>query len=164
MYLTQKEQQLLQEIPYHQSKNMPIDGHPTATAFVVDRSITKVLMIYHKKYDSWGWVGGHVEKGESILQASIRELQEETGLLPRQPIIDCPISLEKMWAFDHYHYNVTFAFFADEKEQLMLNEQETDGIRWIDIDRMENFVSEDHMLPIYHKIVARLRDLTGSIG
>lgn len=163
MHLTKEEQQLLQQIEI-KTNNLSIDGHATATAFVVDQDITKVLMIYHKKYDSWGWVGGHVEEGESIQQAAIRELQEETGLLPRQQMSTTPISVEKMWAFDHYHYNVTYAFFADEKEHLILNEKETDGIRWIDIAQIDEVVSEDHMLPIYHKIIERIRKLKGSIG
>ena len=33
-------------------------AHMTASAWVVNREKTKVLMAYHKIYDSWAWLGG----------------------------------------------------------------------------------------------------------
>lgn len=34
-------------------------AHFTASAFVLNESHDKILGIYHKIYQSWGWVGGH---------------------------------------------------------------------------------------------------------
>ena len=36
-------------------------GHFAATAWVVNRQRTKVLMIYHNIYNSWSWAGGHAD-------------------------------------------------------------------------------------------------------
>ena len=30
----------------------------------------------------WGFPGGHVERGETIVEAGLRELREETGVTP----------------------------------------------------------------------------------
>lgn len=146
------------QLGHRQSSSLE-DGHPTASAFVINPERNKILMIYHRKYDSWGWMGGHVMKDESILDASIRELEEESGLSRKSPYSSHPISVEKLWAFDHYHYNVTFLFVVDEDEDLILNERETKGIRWIKIEEMDQIVSEQHMLVIYHKILERISKL-----
>src|SRR5438876_235453 len=46
----------------------------------------KILLVRHGTGAShetgvYGWPGGRIESGESLVQAAIRELQEETGLI-----------------------------------------------------------------------------------
>lgn len=41
-------------------------AHMTASAWVVNRERTKVLMAYHNIYQSWSWLGGHAD-GEQDL-------------------------------------------------------------------------------------------------
>ena len=33
-------------------------GHFTSSAFILNKERTKLLMIYHKIYNSWAWTGG----------------------------------------------------------------------------------------------------------
>ena len=55
-------------------------AHMTCSAMIVNRERTKMLMAYHKIYDSWAWTGGHAD-GESGFEAiARREAQEETGI------------------------------------------------------------------------------------
>ncbi len=48
--------------------------------------------------DCWGFVGGHVEPGESIEQAAYRELEEETG-------IDLDHGLSHFGTFPVFHHH-----------------------------------------------------------
>jgi 8-oxo-dGTP diphosphatase len=41
----------------------------------------KWILCKHKKRDTWETAGGHIEQGESALEAARRELYEETGSL-----------------------------------------------------------------------------------
>ena len=57
-------------------------AHMTASAWVVNRQRTKVLMAYHKIYDSWAWLGGHTDGEADLLQVAMKEACEEAGLRP----------------------------------------------------------------------------------
>ena len=54
------------------------DHHVTASAFVL--SSRGVILHRHRRLHIWVQPGGHVDAGESPLQAAVRETLEETGL------------------------------------------------------------------------------------
>jgi 8-oxo-dGTP pyrophosphatase MutT (NUDIX family) len=54
------------------------DHHLTASAFVF--SSRGVLLHRHRRLGIWVQPGGHVDAGESVLEACVREVREETGL------------------------------------------------------------------------------------
>ena len=60
-------------------------AHFTATAWIVNRDRTKVLMVYHNLYNSWSWVGGHADGEEELFKVVQREIAEETGLTRLTP-------------------------------------------------------------------------------
>ena len=39
-----------------------------------------VLLRFHEKYNFWGTPGGHVDPGQDVNEAALREVQEEAGL------------------------------------------------------------------------------------
>jgi len=53
--------------------------HFTATGFVVDGART--LLHWHKRLQQWMPPGGHIEPDEDPVQAVLREIEEETGLI-----------------------------------------------------------------------------------
>jgi 8-oxo-dGTP pyrophosphatase MutT (NUDIX family)/predicted nucleotidyltransferase len=53
--------------------------HNTATAFVVRDNAT--LLHWHKRVQQWMPPGGHIEPNEDPVQAALREVREETGLI-----------------------------------------------------------------------------------
>lgn len=72
-------------------------------------NVDKVLLIEHKKYSGkYGIPGGKLERGESPLQAALRECREETGLVPTGKPIQLPgpyfLDTEKKRKFTVYYF------------------------------------------------------------
>ena len=55
-------------------------AHMTASAWVVNAARDKVLMVYHKLYDSWSWTGGHADGDRDLPAVALCEVREETGV------------------------------------------------------------------------------------
>lgn len=58
----------------------PAVAELTAGAVVADAQSGRVLLIHQVREDRWCLPKGHLEAGESVLEAARREVQEETGL------------------------------------------------------------------------------------
>jgi len=62
--------------PYSRANKV---GHITASGLVIRGD--KVLLILHPYLKSWLQPGGHIDDGESPVDAAIREVREETGFI-----------------------------------------------------------------------------------
>lgn len=54
------------------------EGHITASGLVIKDG--KVLLIFHPYLNQWFVPGGHIDDGESPIEAATREVFEETGV------------------------------------------------------------------------------------
>lgn len=54
--------------------------HVTASAIVVSDDGDAVVLHLHKRLNMWLQPGGHIDAGEALTAAALREAQEETGL------------------------------------------------------------------------------------
>lgn len=80
-----------------------------------------------KHPDCWGLPGGKIEFGESIMDAIVRECQEELGTMPEYIKL---VPLEKFTTADSgFAYHTFFCSVADEF-QPKLNDEHT-GWAWI---------------------------------
>ena len=61
-------------------------AHITASAWVVNKDRSKVLMVYHNIYHSWSWLGGHADGETDLLSVAIREVKEEAGISNVYPV------------------------------------------------------------------------------
>lgn len=142
-------------------------NHFTSSCWVMNEERTKVLMIYHNIYKSWSWIGGHNDGDDNCYEVAKKELKEESGIehyIDSKPEI---FSLEIVpvfqhikrgsWVPSHLHLNITYLFIVDEKEPLIVNEDETSGVKWIDVDALDAMVNEKEMLLIYHKLLDKVK-------
>ena len=119
-------------------------AHMTASAWVVNRARTKVLMAYHNIYRSWSWLGGHADGDADLLAVALREVSEESGLAAQHVraadtasgIFSLEVLTvdghEKRGAYvpSHLHLNVTYLVEADEEKLLYIKEDENSGVAW----------------------------------
>lgn len=61
-------------------------GHATGSAFVVNQSLDRVLLMHHRKLNRWLQPGGHADGQEDLFQVAWRETLEETGFAAEQVV------------------------------------------------------------------------------
>ena len=143
-------------------------GHFTSSAFVLNKERTKMLMIYHKIYNSWAWVGGHSDGDSDLLYVAMKEAKEETGIKNVTPISNNIYSLEIInvnghekrgkYVGSHVHLNVTYLLEADENEEIHIKEDENSGVKWVPIDEVLNVTSEIWVRDrVYTKIIEKMK-------
>lgn len=142
--------------------------HMSASCWILNPTKDKVLMIYHKIYNSWSWLGGHADGNEDLLFVAKKELEEESGITHYHLMDEQPFSIEILtvnghikhghFVNSHLHLNVTYLFEIDENERLIQNQEETNGIKWIKINELEHEVSEEWMMKhVYQKLLEKSR-------
>lgn len=143
-------------------------GHFTSSAFVLNKEKTKILMIYHKIYNSWALVGGHSDGDSDLLYVAMKETKEETGIKNVLPISKNIYSLEIInvnghekrgkYVGSHVHLNVTYLLEADENEEIHIKEDENSGVKWVPIDKVLEESSEPWVRDrVYAKIIDKMR-------
>lgn len=144
-------------------------AHMTASAWIVNRDRTRVLMCYHKIYDSWSWTGGHADGDTDLLRVALKEAGEETGITRVRPVSEEIYSLEVLtvdghekrgeYVSGHLHMNVTYLLEADDTEELSACEEENSGVRWFSLDEALRASTEPWFVSrIYAKLNAKLAE------
>ena len=108
----------------------------------------KILLQNRVKQDWQGYAmpGGHVEPGESVVDAVIREMREETGLRILQPRL-CGV---KQFPIEGGRYLV-FLFKADRYEGTLRSSAEGE-VKWIsrtELDRIQTVADFSRMLRVF---------------
>lgn len=126
------------EDPFSRTNKM---GHVTASGLVICES--KALLIFHPNIKKWLQPGGHIDDGELPIEAAIREVYEETG------VVCCPgsnagrlidIDVHEIPANPiksegcHLHIDLLFELQLSRQEKAL----EDIFCRWFAIDQIEN--------------------------
>lgn len=104
------------------------------TVLCLIKKDNKYLLQNRVKEDWNGYAlpGGHVEPGESIVEAVVREMKEETGLTIFNPKL-CGV---KQFPIDGGRY-IVFLFSTDEFEGNLCSSDEG-TVHWVDEDEVQN--------------------------
>lgn len=109
---------------------------PTVGALILNPAGELFLMRSHKWRDRYTVPGGHIELGESMVQALRREVREETGLAIRDIELLCVqefIYDEIFWQPSHF---IFFDFLCrTDATEVTLNE-EGESYIWAPLDEM----------------------------
>jgi 8-oxo-dGTP pyrophosphatase MutT (NUDIX family) len=129
-------------------------GHITASGIILSKDC--ILMIRHPALGKWLQPGGHVENGETPVQAAIREVAEETGIsakphpwhdLNQFPIdIDIHAIPENERKFESAHVHYDFRYILTGSGAIGLGEH---SAAWKNIDELK----ESNLTALVKKIL-----------
>lgn len=99
--------------------------------------------------DFWGFPKGHVEGGETLEQAAIREIREETGI---DATIDTDFSIDANYDMKNGHYKVvTFYTSKVDSDKVTLQAEEISDYAWASFDDAMKIVTFDNLKDILKK-------------
>lgn len=116
----------------------------------------KILMVKEAKkkcYGQWNFPAGHVDEGELITDAAIREAYEETGCRVKLTGV-LPIGTAIL---DNNETLIAVSFTADIiEENIKFDENEILDVKWIDIEKVKNMTEQE--LRSYHRKIQHIKD------
>ena len=110
------------------------------------------ILVQDRVSKSWGGVtfpGGHIERGESIVESVIREVKEETGL--DVTIYNGFREVSEYCPFGKIRKRVVFFLARAFTDNVKIQEEEIDSYIWVDLQQARKMCSYDNDLRIIDK-------------
>jgi 8-oxo-dGTP pyrophosphatase MutT (NUDIX family) len=136
-----------------------LQGHITASAWVLDESSTQVLLIHHRKLDRWLQPGGHADGEANTLAVAQREVLEETGL-ETEPISATIFDLDiheipaRGSEPIHCHYDIRYLLRPRPGSHLQIN-HEVKAAEWVPLAHVQTLTTDRSLLRMVDKILSQ---------
>jgi 8-oxo-dGTP pyrophosphatase MutT (NUDIX family) len=130
-----------------------------AMAFVQDDP-GRFAVVHSPRRDAWGSPGGWLEPGESVADAAVREVREETGLLVRVDDLQvCAYErftvdgeVRGRWRPGRSYLQVFRVRVPEAAPALSATEDDVDGWRWVDRGEFERLCGGDFWWPLVPRL------------
>lgn len=119
-----------------------------AGCFLINKDIKKIALIYRRKHNDYSFPKGHVEEGESLKEAAIRETAEETKRVA-QIISEYNPIIENYTTKDGENC-ICYMFFALDKGKSNNQCEDTHNLIWTSFDKVEKTLSYDSLKKTWH--------------
>jgi len=126
-------------------KRERLDGHFTASAWIVNKKRTHTLLTLHKKLGRWLQLGGHADGNENLIEVAMKEAEEESGLKSLKLVdstifdVDKHIIPQRPHVQEHFHFDVRYLLEADIQEPLQMSD-ESISLAWIAFDSVVDMI------------------------
>jgi len=115
----------------------------------------RVLLVYEKNRNFWGFPKGHVEEGENEIQTALREVKEEVGL-------DVEIEKEKRYTVNYRIRDeidkTTVLYIATPKsENIKRQESEIEEVKWCDFEEALNTLTFDNCKELFKQVMEDIK-------
>jgi len=117
-----------------------------------------ILLVDHKNAELWLPTGGHVEPDEHPRATVVREIQEELGLTPTQPI-EAPLMITSAATAartaGHIDVSLWYVVSGDRAQHLEYDRGEFNSINWFVFDAIPFQRSDPHMQRFIQKLTQK---------
>ncbi len=113
-----------------------LTGHLTGSAWVVDHTTERGLILHHAKIQRWLQPGGHADGDANLASVALNEATEETGIEGLE-VWTAPVDIDihlfvnaKSSEPDHLHLDVRYLIRAP-RGAVFVGNHESEALRWI---------------------------------
>lgn len=121
-----------------------------AGCFLINKETKEIALIYRKKQDDYSFPKGHVEKGETLKEAAIRETAEETKRIAK--IVDKYEPFVEKYTTPQGENCVCYMFFAVDKGASDNQCEDTHDIIWTPFAKVEETLSYDSLKNTWNSV------------
>lgn len=121
--------------------------HFCASAYVVNPTNKKILLVKHRKFNKWVQPGGHIESDETPEEAATREVWEETGIkinllgetFPRESDYIRPLGIQKNNSTIKGDTHIDIIYAAVPRDNTFINSdhKEVTNAGWFSRDELD---------------------------
>lgn len=112
----------------------------------------KVLLVYEKNGNFWGFPKGYMEKGENEIETALREVKEEVGL--DVEIIDKERRYILNYIIRDEIDKTTVLYLAIPKnKEIVMQESEIEKVKWCDFEEALQTLTFDNSKEVFKKVI-----------
>lgn len=136
-----------------------LNGHITASAWLLNKDGHKILLMLHKKLNLWLQLGGHADGESNVRLVALKEAQEESGIKQMHFIDDeiFDIDIHKIPAHkdipEHLHYDIRFILETEHENVIQNNE--SIALKWFTKNEEEFPNKSESMMRMFFKWQAK---------
>jgi len=156
----------MQLFPYNILSRDNEIAHITSSGLILNDNLSKALFIHHNIRNTWAWTGGHADSNPNLLEVSIHEAMEETGVSV-VPIsneiaaIDVLSSIGHIkngkYINNHLHLSVAYLFTASEDAPTIIKPDENSGIEWFPVEQITSDLFNERDVSLYTKLIQQAK-------
>ncbi|KAA9018347.1 NUDIX hydrolase [Niallia endozanthoxylica] len=121
-------------------------------ALLFDTNTNKILMVFNRN-GTWSLPGGAVEAGETLREATVREVKEETGYDIKVGNI---VALNEAFIDKNHIYFITFHGQITKRPEEIPHEENIIKVKWVSLEEA------DRLMPYHPEGISKLLNESGA--